>query len=162
MKTSHKVLLAIGLSLALSVGAPFLLVIFVVQPVKLEGQSMRPALSDGDKALFLKSFGTLKRGDIVVFKYPYDTTKSYFKRIVGLPGETVAIRAGRVYINDNELSEGYVAQEFNQVALSVPLVQIPQKHYYMIGDNRDHSSDSRTWGTVAEELIYGKYFVTYY
>ena len=122
---------------------------------------MSPALSDGDKALFLKGFWTPKRGDIVVFKYPEDTTKSYFKRIVGLPGEIIEIREGKVFINDNELLESYVAQENNRGVISLPPLQIPEKHYYMVGDNRDHSSDSRAWGTVAEELIYGKYILSY-
>ena len=80
---------------------------------------------------------------------------------MGLPGEIIEIHEGKVFINDNELLESYVAQENNRGVISLPPLQIPEKHYYMVGDNRDHSSDSRAWGTVAEELIYGKYILSY-
>jgi signal peptidase I len=77
------------------------------------------------------------------------------------PGETLEIRQGKVFINGNALSEDYVAQEFNSAKISAPPMLIREKRYYVIGDNRDHSSDSRAWGTVAEDLIYGKFLVRY-
>ena len=112
MKVAHKVLLGLGLSLALTIGLSMLSVILLIQPVRFEGQSMKPALSDGDKILLFKSFWTPKRGDIVAFLFPEDTTKTYIKRIVGLPGETLEIREGKIFVNGKEQAEEYVAQEF--------------------------------------------------
>ena len=132
-----------------------------VQPVRFEGKSMTPALNDGDRILMLKSFWQPQRGDVIVFYYPKDTTKSYIKRIVGLPNETIEINAGQVIINGNQLTETYVNPQQNMSLMNFPPLQIPAHKYYVLGDNRDHSSDSRIWGTVSEELIYGKYIFRY-
>ncbi len=148
-----------------------LLGVFAVQPVVVEGISMLPQLDDGERLLVNKlvyyniqsvSWGHLERGDIVVFWYPSDPDKSYVKRIIGLPGETVEIRNGKVFINGRELIEPYIDNIHNQ-NLRENLVKTVDKHYYFVmGDNRDNSSDSRVWGLVPEKYIYGKAFFRYW
>ena len=158
---SRKLVIIIISALSLAVAGTLLSVIFVVQPVRFEGKSMTPALNDGDRILILKSLWQPQRGDVVAFYYPKDTTKSYVKRIVGLPNETIEINGGKVIINGNQLTETYVNPQQNMFFADFPPLQIPAYKYYVLGDNRDHSSDSRLWGTVSEELIYGKYIFRY-
>lgn len=136
------------------------IVVFVVQPVRIQGKGMSPTLNDGDKVFFWKQLGTLQRGDIVVHLYPLDTTMSYHKRIVGLPGEIIEFREGRVYINGSVLDEPYAQSQTFSFDGDEPKV-IPANHYFVLGDNRANSSDSRVWGTVPRELIYGKYWWRY-
>ncbi|HJQ70575.1 MAG TPA: signal peptidase I [Blastocatellia bacterium] len=143
--------------------APFLLAVFVAQPVKVEGAAMSPTLNDGDRVFVSKDVAELRRGDIVVFHYPQDTTKSFVKRIVGLPGETIKIdREGKLYINGVLTNEPYVAPERNQGPRTVPEQTIKADHYYVLGDNRDASNDSRTFGAVSKDLIYGKVVMRYW
>ena len=158
---SRKLVIIIISALSLAVAGTLLSVIFVVQPVRFEGKSMTPALNDGDRILILKSFWQPQRGDVVAFYYPKDTTKSYVKRIVGLPNETIEINGGKVIINGNQLTETYVSSQQNMSLVNFPPLPIPSHKYYVLGDNRDHSSDSRIWGMVSEELIYGKYIFRY-
>jgi signal peptidase I len=157
----RSLLLIIAVCLIIPLGVCAGVARFSVQPVRFEGKSMEPAISDGDRILMLKNFWTPQRGDIIAFRFPKDTTKSYVKRIIGLPGETIEIREGRVFINRQELQEPYVNQRFNVIKVSFAPVIIEAGHYYVTGDNRDHSSDSRMWGTVAEDLIYGKFIGRY-
>jgi signal peptidase I len=122
---------------------------------------MEPVLKNGDKIIINRSFDKLERGDIIVFYYPHDTSKSYIKRIIALPGEEIEIRAGKVLINGQNLDEPYVAPENNRVLGSRQQFKIPEDNYYVIGDNRDHSSDSRHWGILPRKLIYGTYVSKY-
>ncbi len=131
------------------------------QPVVVEGTAMLPAFKNGDRILIDKNLGELKRGDVISFLYPKDRSKWYIKRVVGLPGEVVEIRAGKVYINGQVLDEPYVDESYNQSKASFPPRQVPEYQYFVMGDNRDNSSDSRYWGTVDKELIKGKYYMTY-
>jgi signal peptidase I len=131
------------------------------QPLRVEGVAMMPAFNDGDKLLMDRNFGELKRGDVIIFLYPKDRTKSYIKRIIGLPGETVEIREGKVYINDQILEEPYIDKIYDQGQANFPPRRVPEYQYFVMGDNRDNSSDSRYWGTVDQELIKGKYYMTY-
>jgi signal peptidase I len=150
----------IGLYLTYQAAA-LVIVVYLIQPVRVEGIAMSPALHNGDKVFMLKRIGKIQRGEIVVHLYPEDTSKSYIKRIVGLPGETLEIRAGRVFINGQLLEEPYLqAEYFSQDALEP--VQIAAEHYFVLGDNRRNSSDSRYWGTVPRKLIYGKYWYRYW
>ena len=138
-----------------------LIVVYLVQPVRVEGRAMSPTLNNGDKVFLLKQFGEIQRGEIVAHLYPEDTSKSYIKRIIGLPGETLEIREGRVFINGQLLEEPYMpAENFSQDTLAP--VQIAAEHYFVLGDNRRNSSDSRYWGTVPRNLIYGKYWYRYW
>lgn len=145
--------------------------VFAVQPVVVEGTSMLPQLDDGERLLVNKlvyykwrnvSWGHLERGDIVVFWYPSDPDKSYVKRVIGLPGETVEVRTGKVYINGRELKEPYIETIHNQNLRENVIKNVDQHYYFVMGDNRDNSSDSRVWGLVPEKYIYGKAFFRYW
>lgn len=145
--------------------------VFVAQPVVVEGTSMLPQLHDGERLLVNKlvyykiqsvSWGHLERGDIVVFWYPKEPDKSYVKRIIGLPGETVEVRNGRIYIDGSELNETYLDAEHNQSLPSFSPKKVDEHYYFVMGDNRDNSSDSRYWGLVPEKYIYGKAFFRYW
>ncbi len=148
--------------------AVFLLLgVFVAQPVVVEGTSMLPQLHDGERLLVdkliyykFKSFdwGHLQRGDVVVFWYPKDPDKSYVKRVIGLPGEMVEMKNGVVFINGRELNETYLNAEHNQSLQNFPEKEVKEHYYFVMGDNRDNSSDSRIWGLVPEKYIYGKAF----
>lgn len=145
--------------------------VFFVQPVVVEGTSMLPQLHDGERLLVNKlvyykfqsvSWGHIDRGDIVVFWFPNDPDKSYVKRVIGLPGETVEVRNGKVIVNGTELNEDYLDTEYNQTLPSWPAKKVEEHHYFVMGDNRDNSSDSRYWGLVPEKYIYGKAFFRYW
>jgi len=145
--------------------------VFVAQPVVVEGTSMLPQLHDGERLLVNKlvyykigsvGWGHLQRGDIVVFWYPNDPDKSYVKRIIGLPGEVVEVRNGKVLINERELNEPYLDSEHNQSLISYESKKVAPHYYLVMGDNRDNSSDSRIWGLVPEKYIYGKAFFRYW
>lgn len=141
-----------------------LIVIFVVQPVKVEGTSMEPKLEDQERIFvnkFIYHFSQIERGDIVVFWYPKDPTKSFIKRIVGIPGERVEIRRGQVYIDGQRLDEPYVPANFLDAA-SYPPTIVPDGHFYVLGDHRNSSNDSRNWGSVPSENIFGKAVFRYW
>lgn len=125
-----------------------------------EGISMQPGIMDGDRLNILRfDHGTefdVKRGDIVLFRYPNDPEMLYVKRLVGLPGETVEMREGRVLVGGRELDEPYVDPQFNLARDSASPVYVKPHYFYVLGDNRDNSSDSRIWGLVPEKYILGK------
>ena len=143
---------------------------FVVQAFKIPSGSMLPTLQIGDHILvnkFLYYFVPIRRGDIVVFKFPQDETRDFIKRIIGLPGETLEIRGKQILINGAPLKEPYAvysdgpfARGGNRDRLG-PLV-IPAGQLFMMGDNRDHSMDSRVWGFLDERKIKGKAFIVYF
>ena len=133
-----------------------------VQPIKVEGTAMIPALHHGDRIIVERNPQKLERGDIVIFLFPQDQTKSYIKRIVALPNEEVEIREGVVLVNGTALNEPYVDPQLNQSARSRQPFRLPPDSYFVLGDNRDNSSDSRIWGPVKRELIYGKYLKKYF
>ena len=149
-----------------------LIVGFVVQPVRVEGQSMMPKLHDQDR-IFVNKFiyplrewigdkEPIKRGDIVVLLYPDDPSKSYIKRVVGLPGEEVNVENGRLYINGMQIDEPYLDSEYLSSDSMPGSVHVKEHHYFVMGDNRRNSSDSRYWGLVPEKYIYGKAIFRYY
>jgi len=141
-----------------------IIIAFVYQPVKVEGTSMAPYLSDQERIFinkFTYQFGPIQRGDVVVFRYPLDPKKSFIKRVVGLPGETVEIRRGLVYVNGNPLRENYLpADEFDRESYSA--VTLPADHFFVLGDRRRSSNDSRAWGPVHRSFIYGKAVFAYW
>ena len=140
------------------------IIAFVYQPVKVEGTSMTPRLADQERIFinkFVYEFGPIQRGDVVVFHYPLDPKKSFIKRVVGLPGETVEIKRGLVYVNGNPLREDYLpADEFDRE--SYPAVTLPSGFYFVLGDHRRSSNDSRAWGPVHRSFIYGKAVFAYW
>jgi signal peptidase I len=132
----------------------------VEETMVFHGTSMRPAIKDGDK-LKVERFDRgakfeVRRGDIVAFLYPKDTSKFYIKRVIGLPGETVEVRERKIIVNGSELNEPYVDPQFNLSRMSQSPVAVEEHSYYVLGDNRDQSSDSRSWGTVPEKNVFAR------
>jgi signal peptidase I len=121
---------------------------------------MLPNIKDGDFLRTVKldsnSRQKLMRGDIVVFRSPINPTKSYIKRLIGLPGDRIEIRRGEVWLNDAPLPEAYVSAKLNGSQRSHAVMVVPQQTYYILGDNRDNSADSRIWGPVSAGLIDAK------
>jgi len=158
--------------LTFSVLIAVVLIVFIYQPVKVEGTSMEPSLTDQER-IFINKFtyelglGQIERGDTVVFWYPGDPTKSYIKRVIGLPGDRIRIESGQVFVNDRPLAEDYVPAEFRDT-MSWPLDArgqdrtVPRGEYFVLGDHRSQSSDSRAWGYVPREKIYGKAVFVYW
>lgn len=158
--------------LTFSVLIAVVLIVFIYQPVKVEGTSMEPSLTDQER-IFINKFtyelglGQIERGDTVVFWYPGDISKSYIKRIIGLPGDRIRIDNGLVYVNDRPLAEDYVPKEYRDT-LSWPLDTpgsdrvVPNASYFVLGDHRSQSSDSRAWGFVPRKDIYGKAVFVYW
>ncbi|MBI3668241.1 MAG: signal peptidase I [Acidobacteria bacterium] len=150
--------------LLLAVGLAVVIIIFLYQPVKVEGTSMTPLLSDQERIFinkFVYRFEPIERGDVVVFWYPLDRSKSFIKRVVGLPGETVEIRAGRVYVDGQRLPEPYVPSQFADASTSGPM-RVPPDQYFVMGDHRSSSNDSRVFGPVPNRYIYGKAVFAYW
>jgi signal peptidase I len=150
--------------LAVALGLAIVIMIFLYQPVKVEGTSMNPLLSDQERIFinkFIYRFEPIERGDVVVFWYPLDRSKSFIKRVVGLPGETVEIRAGNVYVNGRELPDQYVPSSYLDGS-NYPARRISQGEYFVMGDHRDSSNDSRVFGSVPRSYIYGKAVFAYW
>lgn len=125
--------------------------------VVFEGTSMRPIIDDGDVLMMEKELGELNRGDIVQFKYPKDPSKVFLKRVVGLPNENIEIHEGVTFINGKNILEDYVSPEMNTLKSSFPSKKVGNSEYFVMGDNRDNSSDSRYWGNVNKGLIVAKW-----
>jgi signal peptidase I len=147
-----------------------LVVVFIVQPVKVEGTSMLPRLHDGErifvnKLIYYDEYSwapKVDRGDIVVFWFPDDPSKSYIKRVVGLPGDTIEMRDGTVRVNGTQIDERYLDPRFNVSPKSQAPVYVRPNYYFVMGDNRDNSSDSRSWGLVPKKYVYGKALLRYW
>jgi signal peptidase I len=140
------------------------IIIFLYQPVRVEGTSMLPMLEDQDRLFINKmayKIGEIHRGDVVVFLYPHDHTKSYIKRVIALPGDDLRIDHGQVYVNGRAIAEKYVPARFTDDR-SQPGLVIPDNEYFVMGDHRSISSDSRDFGPVERDLIYGKAAFVYW
>jgi signal peptidase I len=150
--------------LVISALASVLIITFLYQPVRVEGTSMLPRLEDRDR-LFINKFvyhiEAISRGDIVVFHYPRDPEKSYIKRIIALPGDRIRIDHGQVRVNGKALDESYVPEEYRDTR-SMPEMVVPDDCYFVMGDHRSISSDSREFGPVERSLIYGKAVFVYW
>lgn len=150
--------------LALSVVIAIIVILFLYQPVKVEGTSMMPSLINQERIFinkFVYRFADISRGDTVVFQFPQDTSKSYIKRIVGMPGDTVVVDQGIVIVNGKPLPEPYIQDEYRDTH-SYPPVTVDPGYYYVLGDHRNSSNDSRNWGTVKRAYIYGKAVFVYW
>ena len=144
--------------IAISVIASLIIVTVLYQPVRVEGTSMQPELRDQDRLFidkFFFHFEKISRGDVVVFHYPRDPEKSYIKRVIALPGDSIFIDHGRVWINGEPTDEAYVPLRYRDTR-SMPEILIPPEEYFVMGDHRSISSDSRDFGPVDRDLIYGK------
>ncbi len=152
--------------LTLSVVIAVVVILFIYQPVKVEGTSMMPALVDQER-IFINKFvyrfgiGEVERGDTVVFWFPGDPSKSYIKRVIGLPGDTVEVSSGAVIVNGKTLVEDYVPAEYRD-HMSSPRQVVPADHFFVLGDHRSSSNDSRSWGPVHRRHIYGKAVFIYW
>jgi signal peptidase I len=104
----------------------------------------------------------IKRGDIVVLLFPNDPSKSYIKRVIGLPNEKIEVRDGKLFIDGQLMDEPYLDSEYIGRDSTTAPIEITSHHYFVMGDNRNNSSDSRSWGLVPEKYIYGKAIFRYY
>jgi signal peptidase I len=150
--------------LLIAIGLALVIIVFLYQPVKVEGTSMAPLLSDQERIFinkFVYRFEPIERGDVVVFWYPLDHTKSFIKRVVGLPGETVEIRQGMVYVNGHSVPEPYVPPQYEDLSDFGP-VRVPKDNYFVMGDHRISSNDSRVFGPVPSHFIYGRAVFAYW
>lgn len=150
--------------LVISAGISVLIITFLYQPVRVEGTSMLPRLEDHDR-LFINKFvyqiQSIQRGDVIVFHYPRDPEKSYIKRVIALPGDRISIEDGHVWLNGQPLHEIYVPDEYRD-SRSMDEMIVPLDNYFVMGDHRSISSDSREFGPVARDLIYGKAAFVYW
>lgn len=150
--------------LVISVAVSAFIIIFLYQPVRVEGTSMLPMLKDQDRLFINKMVYRVEdihRGDVVVFLYPRDHSKSYIKRVIALPGDDLRIDHGEVYVNNKHVVEKYVPARFEDER-SQPEMIVPKHEYFVMGDHRSISSDSRDFGPVARNLIYGKAAFVYW
>jgi signal peptidase I len=148
----------------ISVVIAVLIVVFLYQPVRVEGTSMLPRLDDQDRLFinkFVYRFTAIERGDVVVFHYPRDPEKSYIKRVIALPGDRLRIDHGMVWLNGQPQAEKYVPEEYRDNRY-YPEIIVPEGGYFMMGDHRSISSDSREFGTVERSFIYGKAAFVYW
>jgi signal peptidase I len=144
------------LIISLSISA--FIIIFLYQPVKVEGTSMMPSLDDQERIFvnkFVYRMEPIQRGDIVVFHYPRDPSKSFIKRVIGLAGDHIRIDTGQVFVNGVSLEEDYVPSDYADLR-SYPEIVVPANAYFLLGDHRTMSNDSRDFGAVQQKFIYGK------
>ncbi len=152
-----------------AVGIFFFIYLLVMRPHKISGQSMMPNFQDGEFLLTEKvTYYTRnpERGDVVVFMPPVSDTDEFIKRVIGLPGERVLIKDGHVYINDKLLQESYIND--GVITSGGPFLgedteyAVPPGQYFVMGDNRQNSSDSRYWGTITKKVITGRAWISYW
>jgi signal peptidase I len=151
-------------------GAIFAIIyLFVAQPHKVSGSSMFPNFHDGDYILTDKMtyrFRDPKPGDVIVLKYPKDETQDFIKRVIATPGETLEVKDNQVYVNGNQISEAYLPPntptQGEDFLHNGDIITVGRDQYFVFGDNRPHSSDSREWGAVTKEEIIGKVLLRYW
>jgi signal peptidase I len=144
--------------LFLSLAISAFIIVFIYQPVKVEGTSMMPSLDDQERIFvnkFVYRLEPISRGDIVVFRYPRDPSKSYIKRVIGAAGDRIRIDGGQVYVDGEALNEDYVPPAYAD-SRSYPETVVPPDSYFVLGDHRSMSNDSRDFGPVNQSYIYGK------
>ena len=151
------------------IGAAFITVfvfLFVFSPYEVEGNSMSPVINNGDKIIVSSQVltGKIRRFDIVVFRVPGNGSRKLIKRVIGLPGESVGIRSGKVFIDHKELYEPYLMNkgDVNFRAVNMPEKKIPEGNYFLLGDLREKSVDSRDFGTLDKGMIAGKILFRYW
>jgi len=139
--------------------------IFLFQPFKVEGTSMVPALRDQERILvnkFVYDLAEIKRGDVIVFRYPMDPRKSFIKRVIGVPGDVVEVSGGKVRLNGRPIAEAYRYRARDVLRREAGPLRVPQGYYFVLGDHRSVSNDSRDWGLVPEDLVHGKAVLRYW
>lgn len=157
-------------TLAIAGAIFFIIYAFLLRPFQVNGSSMFPTFVNGEFVftnLLSQRLGQLHRGDVIVFKSPPDPTKDYIKRIIGLPGDTVKIQGGSVYVNGKKLNESAylspsVKTQARGFAHEGDEVPVSPKTYFVMGDNRVYSSDSRDWGLVPFDKVVGESAFVYW
>lgn len=150
--------------------AIFLLVyLLILQPHKIKGSSMEPNFPDGEYLLTDKltyRFKEPKRGDVVVFEAPGTGGEEYIKRIIGLPEETISIKDEQIYVDGKKLQEDYLSGALTTrpgaFLKEREEIEVPANHYFLLGDNRTASSDSRSWGFINKDAISGRAWLIYW
>lgn len=140
----------------------FLVIRFAVQNFRIEGFSMEPNFHDGQYLFVNKLIYMLhppQRGDVIVFVPPNNNSRDYIKRVIGLPGDRIEIRSGKVFLNGEPLVESY---PLNEGSYSTGSLVVSPDEYFVLGDNRNFSSDSHSWGTVSAKKIIGKAWISYW
>lgn len=138
--------------------------IFIAKPFIVSGESMIPTFESGDYLIVDQISYRIeqpKRGDVIVFKYPKDTTRYFIKRIIGLPGETIAVHSNKITIKNKDFPNGFqLSEDYIKIPTNEDILYtLPENKYYVMGDNRTNSSDSRIWGPVEKNLITGRAFI---
>lgn len=144
--------------LIISLAISSFIIIFLYQPVKVEGTSMMPGLDDQERIFvnkFVYRLEPIERGDVVVFRYPRDPSKSFIKRVIGVAGDRIRIDHGQLYVNGKAVEEDYVSADYADDR-SCPPITVPPHSYFVLGDHRNLSNDSRDFGPVNMRYIYGK------
>jgi signal peptidase I len=156
---SRSMLLSVWLrDLVISLAISCFIIIFLYQPVKVEGTSMMPSLEDQERIFvnkFVYRLEPIERGDIIVFRYPHDPSKSFIKRVAAVAGDRIQIDEGRVFVNGKPLPEEYLPRAYEDHR-SYPETVVPPQSYFVLGDHRSLSNDSRDFGPVNQSFIYGK------
>src|ERR1700739_1700946 len=150
--------------LLIAICLALVIIVFLYQPVKVEGTSMAPLLSDQERIFinkFVYRFEDIHRGDVVVFWYPLDRSNSFITRVIGWRGETVETRRGMLYVNTHLVPEPYVPPQYTDVTDFGP-IKVPRDSYFVMGDHRISSNDSRVFGPVASQYIYGRAVFAYW
>lgn len=163
-KNTVRELLSMVVYIGVILGLTFLIITYVGQRTQVSGMSMYPTLSDGDNLIVDKisyRFQDPKRYDIIVFPFQYKENTFYIKRIIGLPGETVQVLDGEVYINGENLGEDYGREVMEDAGIAAEPIQLGEDEYFVLGDNRNASSDSRdpSVGVIHRKDIVGRAFI---
>jgi signal peptidase I len=140
----------------------FIIITFIGQVTVVRGASMEPTLHNTDRLSADKisyRFESPKRSEIIIFKPPLEIKRNYIKRIIGIPGDKIEIIKGEIYLNDNKLEENYI--EYNSYE-DVSAILVPDDSFFVLGDNRSNSSDSRYWGFVPRKNVVGKAWVVFW
>ncbi len=159
--TTRRILLEIIETILLAL-VLFFAINFLTARIRVDGSSMEPNFHDGDYVIVNRMayrFGDIQRGDVIVFPYPLHPEDDYIKRIIGLPGDHVAVYGGVVYVNGQALSEPYIMEKPDS---DLAEVVVPDGYVYVMGDNRNASSDSRSWGPLEIKDIIGKAVFRYW
>jgi signal peptidase I len=145
-------------SIVIAVVLAFCIRYFIVEPYLVDGPSMRPTLQNAERLVvnkFIYRFRAPERGEILVFRYPRDPSRDFIKRVIAIPGDTIEIKDGRVFVNQQLMNEPYI---LSKTRGDYPLSTVPEGHIFVMGDNRNNSEDSRfaDVGFVPYDLIKGK------
>lgn len=151
-------------SIAIAIVLAFLIRYFIVELYLVDGPSMRPTLQSAERLVvnkFIYRFRAPERGEILVFHYPRDPSRDFIKRVIAIPGDTIEIKDGRVYVNSTLLNEPYI---LSKTRGNYPLATVPEGHIFVMGDNRNNSEDSRfaDVGFVPFDLIKGKAMLVFW